>query len=67
MSKADELIKQLQLTPHPEGGYYRETFRDSETTAGRANSTAIYFLLKQGEVSKELSKNNIDYLSGKIM
>jgi hypothetical protein len=28
MNKADELIKQLQLTPHPEGGHYRETFRD---------------------------------------
>jgi predicted cupin superfamily sugar epimerase len=52
MNKADELIKRLRRTPHPEGGHYRETFRDSDTADGRAYSTAIYFLLKQGEVSK---------------
>lgn len=46
---ADDLIKLLDLKPHPEGGWFRETYR--EGNAGRANSTAIYFLLKQGEQS----------------
>jgi predicted cupin superfamily sugar epimerase len=41
---ADAIIATLALEPHPEGGYYRETWADE---AG----TAIYFLLKGGEVS----------------
>jgi predicted cupin superfamily sugar epimerase len=49
---AEDVIRILDLKPHPEGGHYRETFRDSETTdSGRAASTAIYFLLKRGERS----------------
>ena len=49
---AAEIIAQLELKPHPEGGYYRETFRDSRTDAnGRPHSTAIYFLLPRGERS----------------
>ncbi len=49
--KADEIIAMLGLEPHPEGGFYRETFRDGATARGRAHSTAIYFLLRAGEVS----------------
>jgi predicted cupin superfamily sugar epimerase len=49
---AAEIITRLELRPHPEGGYYRETFRDSRVDAnGRAFSTAIYFLLARGERS----------------
>ena len=49
---AAEIIARLDLKPHPEGGHYRETFRDSRTDEnGRARSTAIYFLLAQGERS----------------
>ncbi len=48
--EADRLIQLLDLKPHPEGGYFRETFRDGGN--GRAHSTAIYFLLKAGEVSR---------------
>jgi uncharacterized protein len=49
---AADIIARLQLRPHPEGGHYRETFRDSRTDAnGRALSTAIYFLLRRGERS----------------
>lgn len=49
---ADEVIRLLGLQPHPEGGHYIETFRDAATDAnGRSRSTAIYFLLRQGEVS----------------
>jgi len=50
MSDADRLIALLDLKPHPEGGHFRETFRDNNE--GRAFSTAIYFLLKAGEVSR---------------
>lgn len=52
MMQADDLIASLELQPHPEGGYYRETFRDERTDGGRAHSTAIYYLLKAGEVSR---------------
>jgi predicted cupin superfamily sugar epimerase len=46
------IIAELGLTLHPEGGHYRETFRDPETDAnGRSRSTAIYFLLARGERS----------------
>jgi uncharacterized protein len=49
---AAEIIARLELKPHPEGGYYRETFRDASVGAqGRARSTAIYFLLARGEPS----------------
>jgi predicted cupin superfamily sugar epimerase len=47
-----DIIARFDLKPHPEGGYYRETFRDSRTDAdGRALSTAILFLLAHGERS----------------
>lgn len=49
---AAEIIARLELKPHPEGGHYRETFRDSRVDAdGRSLSTAIYFLLARGERS----------------
>jgi predicted cupin superfamily sugar epimerase len=49
---AAEIIARLELRPHPEGGHYRETFRDKRVDAnGRALSTAIYFLLARGERS----------------
>jgi predicted cupin superfamily sugar epimerase len=49
---AAEIIAQLDLKPHPEGGYFRETFRDLRLDAdGRSVSTAIYFLLARGERS----------------
>lgn len=43
---ADQVVALLELAPHPEGGFYRETFRDDVALAdGRAVSSAIYFLL----------------------
>jgi predicted cupin superfamily sugar epimerase len=46
------MIRLLGLQPHPEGGHFRETFRDPRTVdGGRAASTAIYFLLARGERS----------------
>ncbi len=52
---ADELIDQLSLEPHPEGGWYRQTYRsvaEVQTERGaRPASTAIYFLLQDDEFS----------------
>lgn len=49
---AAEIIARLELKPHPEGGHYRETFRDASIDpSGRSRSTAIYFLLARGERS----------------
>ena len=60
---APEVIRLLGLAPHPEGGHFRETFRDApplhappragkgRVGGGRAVSTAIYFLLARGERS----------------
>jgi predicted cupin superfamily sugar epimerase len=48
---ASDIIRLLELTPHPEGGHYRETFRDTRKVDGRAASTAIYYLLARGERS----------------
>lgn len=51
------LIARLDLRPHPEGGWYRETFRDARTVLAdgfdgpRSASTAIYFLLAEGHFS----------------
>ena len=50
MTDPDRLIDALQLAPHPEGGWYRETWRGPDRD-GRASGTAILFLLKQGERS----------------
>jgi uncharacterized protein len=49
---AAEMIRALDLKPHPEGGHYRQTFQDTRADASdRAASTAIYFLLARGERS----------------
>jgi uncharacterized protein len=49
---ADDVIRRFELKPHPEGGHFRETFRDARLVEdGRAASTAIYFLLARGERS----------------
>jgi predicted cupin superfamily sugar epimerase len=49
---APDVILLLDLKPHPEGGHFRETFRDTRAVeGGRAASTAIYYLLARGERS----------------
>ena len=49
---AADIVRRLDLVPHPEGGHFRETFRDPRRVeGGRAASTAIYFLLARGERS----------------
>lgn len=61
MRSATYWIRTLKLIEHPEGGYYRETYRAAESipsealparyAGARAFSTSIYFLLKTGQVS----------------
>lgn len=61
LSTAGELIRHLQLLRHPEGGWFRESYRSGESVPGsalpvrfggsRAFSTAIYFLLEAGDIS----------------
>ena len=49
---AGEVVALLGLEPHPEGGWYRETWRSDATLAdGRAAGTAILFLLEEGQRS----------------
>lgn len=49
--EAQALIDALGLLPHPEGGWFRETWRDTPADGGRGVGTAIYFLLAEGERS----------------
>ncbi len=61
MVQAKELIQAYQLQPHPEGGWYKETYKSKESIphealperflGSRAFSTAIFFLLEQGNFS----------------
>jgi predicted cupin superfamily sugar epimerase len=48
---AADVIRRLDLQPHPEGGHYRETWRDQPPGGGRGAGTAILFLLCRGERS----------------
>lgn len=48
---AKDVIFTLGLLRHPEGGWYAQSFVDSETKDGRPHSTAIYYLLEAGEAS----------------
>ena len=51
-SLADARAEALGLTRHPEGGWYKETYRaEFSVGEGRAASTAIYFMLSAGETS----------------
>lgn len=52
MLTAADIIARLDLKPHPEGGHYREMFRDAAKPGERAASTAIYFLLESGVISR---------------
>ncbi len=51
MSEASAIIDRLGLVPHPEGGWYRETWRAEAAPGARAAGTAIHFLLDRGERS----------------
>lgn len=48
---ARDIAVALDMQPHPEGGFYKEIWRDSPTGGGRGAGTAIYYLLGPGDVS----------------
>lgn len=48
---AEDVIATLAMQRHPEGGWYVQSFKDEETVGDRAWSTAIYYLLPEGEIS----------------
>jgi len=52
LATAEQVIAALGLGPHPEGGAFRESFRDPAMIGGRSASTAIYYLLRASEVSR---------------
>lgn len=52
VADARAVIRLLGLAPHPEGGHFRETYRDARIVDGRPVSTAIYYLLAVGETSE---------------
>src|SRR5580765_8844244 len=58
VSRAEELIASLALTPHPEGGYYRQVYKSPASVdprdgrEPRSALTAIYFLLPRGQISR---------------
>ena len=51
MNEVEALIRTLDLAPHPEGGWYRETVRQAAPGGGRGRMTAILFLLEAGKRS----------------
>jgi len=51
MTSAQSYITKLNLQPHPEGGWYSETYRTESVSGERAASTGIYFLLSSDNVS----------------
>ena len=54
MNNADKIIRKLEMIPHPEGGHFKESYRDK-------NISLIYYLLKKNEKSHwhRLKKNEI--------
>lgn len=56
MNKCDKLIDKLKLIPHPEGGHFAETIRDT-----KGQISHIYYLLKKGETSHwhKINKNEV--------
>jgi len=52
MSGPDEVVRLLGLQPHPEGGWYRETWRDAGGDGSRSAGSAIFYLLRAGEESR---------------
>ena len=57
---AEQIIAELDLRPHPEGGHYAETYRHAPAGGGRGAMTAIYYLLRAGEISAWHRVNDAD-------
>ena len=57
---AKKIIEDLDLTPHPEGGWYKETFQSNIISHKRSIVSMIYYLLQEGEVSHWHRVNDAD-------
>ena len=57
---AKTIIEDLDLNPHPEGGWYRETFQSNIISHKRSIVSMIYYLLQEGEVSHWHRVNDAD-------
>lgn len=51
MTTAEELIQSLNLAPHPEGGWYRETWRSASAPGERAAASAVYYVIQPAQRS----------------
>ncbi|MDR3518896.1 MAG: cupin domain-containing protein [Azospirillaceae bacterium] len=51
MPTPQDIVTTLGMQPHPEGGYFVETFRDPDPPQGRGSATAIYYLLESTQIS----------------
>lgn len=51
-SEAQTLIDKLELIPHPEGGFYKETYRSEKEVGNRNVKTSIYFLITSNNISR---------------
>ncbi len=56
----EQIIATLGLEPHPEGGHFAETYRHVPSAGGRGAMTAIYYLLRAGEISAWHRVNDAD-------
>lgn len=50
--RPEDIVRRLDLAPHPEGGHFRETYRHRPADGSRGAKTAIYYLLAAGDVSR---------------
>lgn len=62
MDRPEELIRTLRLAPHPERGWFAETYRSPLVSGGRNASTAIYFLLSAAQPGTYLHRLKSDEL-----
>lgn len=61
-----QLIKILNLQPHPEGGYYHQVYESKQTTGQKSLFTSIYFLIESGNISHfhQLKSDEVWYFHG---
>ncbi len=52
MPSAQDIIEKLNLTPHPEGGYYRRTYQNDGGSEARGRATSIYYFLEGNDFAK---------------
>ncbi|KAA1042364.1 cupin domain-containing protein [Macrococcus equipercicus] len=66
MTTKEEIINRLNLQPHPEGGYFHQSYASAETTGDKQLFTSIYFLIESGNISHfhRLTSDELWYYHG---